>query len=134
MPPSLSGAETADLIQLRGLRAVGTHGVLPEERSRPQPFEVDLDLELDLTLPGRSDELGDTADYGAVAEAAAAVVAGEHSDLLEHLAERIAAAALAAAPGADAVTVALRKLRPPVPVPLATAGVTIRRTRPTSAT
>lgn len=86
---------------------------------------------MDLAVAGGSDDLADTADYGAVAEAAAGVIAGEHSDLLEHLAERIAAAALAAAPGAGAVTVCLRKLRPPVPVPLATAGVTIRRTRPT---
>lgn len=33
-----------DRIQLRGIRATGIHGVLPEERVRPQPFEVDLDL------------------------------------------------------------------------------------------
>ena len=38
-----------DRIQLRGLRAMGTHGVLPEEQQRAQPFEVDLDLEVDLS-------------------------------------------------------------------------------------
>jgi len=31
-------------IELRGLRLVGTHGVLAEEQERAQPFEVDLDL------------------------------------------------------------------------------------------
>lgn len=103
--------------------------MLPEERDRPQPFEVDLDLELDLTKAGDSDDLADTADYGAVAKAVAEEIGGEHADLLEHLAERIAVSVFAAAPLADAVTVRLRKLRPPVPVPLGTAGVTIHRTR-----
>jgi dihydroneopterin aldolase len=118
-----------DRLQLHGLRALGTHGVLPEERTRAQPFEADIELELDLGPAGRSDALADTVDYGAVAEAVAAVIAGEHSDLLEHLAERVAAATLASAAPARAVTVSLRKTRPPVPVELASAGVVIRRER-----
>lgn len=121
-----------DRIELRGLRALGTHGVLDEEKARPQPFEVDLDLHLDLRAPGASDALGDTVDYGAVAAAVEKEVAGAHADLLEHLAERLARAAAAAAsgsggPGVDAVTVTVRKLRPPVPVHLASAGVRIHR-------
>ena len=107
---------------------MGAHGVLPEEQSRAQPFEVDLDLDVDLTKAARSDALGDTVDYGSIAEIVAGVVAGSHSDLLEHLAERIAGAALAAgAPVASGVTVTVRKLRPPVAVDLASAGVTVRR-------
>ena len=119
-----------DTIELRGLRALGRHGVLDEERGRAQPFEVDLDLELDLHAAGRSDQLADTVDYGAVAESVVAVVEGEHCDLMEHLAERIARAALTApGPVVSAVTVSVRKLRPPVPSDLATAGVRIHRRR-----
>lgn len=123
-----------DTIELRGLRVVGRHGVLDEEHRRAQPFEVDLDLELDLGPAGASDALTDTVDYGAVAESVAEVVGGEHSELLEHLADRIARAAMAAASAGggapvDAVTVRIRKLRPPVPVDLASAGVRIRRER-----
>lgn len=118
-----------DRIELRGLRAVGTHGVLAEERRRAQPFEVDLDIVADLAPAGRSDELADTIDYGAVAEAVAGVVSGAHADLLEHLAQRIVDAVLAAGGGrAEAVTVTVRKLRPPVPVDLAASAVTITRT------
>lgn len=125
-----SGAGQSDRIELRGLRALGTHGVLPEERERSQPFEVDLDLTLDLKDAGRSDDLADTVDYGAVAEAVAAAVGGPHADLLEHLAERIARAALTTAgPRAAAVTVSVRKVRPPVGVDVDTAGVTIHRSR-----
>lgn len=119
-----------DAIELRGLRVSGTHGVLPEERTLPQPFEVDLDLELDLRRPGLTDDLADTVDYGAVAESVAAVVGGEHADLLEHLAERIAravVAALGAGRGVKSITVTVRKLRPPVAMSMASAGVRIRR-------
>lgn len=131
-------SETAglDVIELRGLRVIGTHGVLEEEKGRAQPFEVDLDLHLDLRAAGASDALADTIDYGAVASAVAAEVGGPHADLLEHLAERIARAVSAASSPAggrarlEAVTVTLRKLRPPVPVDLAVAGVRIHRAVP----
>ena len=46
-----------DRIDLRGFRALGTHGALPEEQVRAQPFEVDLDVFADLAAAGRSDEL-----------------------------------------------------------------------------
>lgn len=116
-----------DVIQLRGLRALGTHGVLPEERDRPQPFEVDLDVEADLRAAGRSDEVSDTIDYGALAALVAAVLEGERCALLERLAERIAESVLADG-RVRSVTVTVRKLRPPVPVLLGHAGV--RLTRP----
>lgn len=117
---------TSDRIELRGLRAVGTHGVLAEEQARAQPFEVDLDLDADLAPAGRSDDLADTVDYGALAERVASVVTGERHALLERLAERIAEAALADE-RVRSVTVTVRKLRPPVPVDLASAGVRVVR-------
>ena len=115
-----------DRVELRGLRGLGVHGVLPEEQSRPQPFEVDLDVEADLRAAGRSDSLDDTLDYGALAEVVARIVGGERHALLERLAERIAEAVLAD-PRATSVTVTVRKLRPPVPVDLAHAAVRITR-------
>ena len=115
-----------DRIELRGLRAVGTHGVLPEEKERAQPFEVDLDVEADLTDPGATDRLEDTVDYGSLAERVSKIVETERYALIERLAERIAECVLAD-PRAAAVTVTVRKLRPPVPVALETAAVRIRR-------
>ena len=117
-----------DLIELRGLRIVGICGALPEERERAQPLEIDLDVEADLAPSGASDALADTIDYGALCDAVAAVVAGGTPQLLEHLAAAIADAVLAVDPRATAVTVGVRKLRPPVPHALATSGVRIRRT------
>lgn len=117
-----------DVIELRGLRVVGTHGALPEEQVRAQPFEVDLDVHADLGPAGASDALGDTVDYGALAAAVERVVAAEHHQLLERLAQRIAEVALDD-PRVDGVTVAVRKLRPPVPQDLASSGVRITRHR-----
>ena len=118
----------ADTIEIRGLRVVGTHGVLAEEHERAQPFEVDLDVETDLSAAGASDDLGDTLDYGRLVERTAAVIAGEHHQLLERLAQLIADAVLADE-RVSGVTVTVRKLRPPVPYDLATAAARITRRR-----
>ncbi|MGI8810312.1 MAG: dihydroneopterin aldolase [Acidimicrobiales bacterium] len=112
---------------MAGLRLLGIHGALPEEADRAQPFEVDLDLTADLSVAGRSDILADTVDYGAVVAAVERVVTGERHRLLERLATRIADDVLALDLRITSVTVTVRKLRPPVPVDLASAGVTITR-------
>lgn len=115
-----------DRIELRGLRVVGIHGVLPEEQVRAQPFEIDLDVATDLRSAGISDRLVDTLDYGALAVRAAAVVSTERHALLERLAERIAQSVLEDG-RVRSVAVTIRKLRPPVEVDLGTAGVRVVR-------
>ena len=117
-----------DLLELRGLRVVATHGCLPEEKERPQPFELDLDIRFDMAPAAASDSVGDTVDYGGVVDAVGAMVAGEHFSLLETLAERVAQVVLDDA-RVTSVVVAVRKLRPPVAADLATAGVRITRSR-----
>lgn len=105
---------------------MGTHGVLAEERDRAQPFEVDVYLDVDLRAAGDSDDLADTLDYGTIVAQVAAVVTDERHALLERLAARIASELLADRRVAS-VTVDVRKLRPPVPVDLAWAGVRVVR-------
>ena len=119
-----------DEIRLRGLRVVGTHGVLAEEQTRAQPFEVDLVLSVDLAAAASSDELGDTIDYGEVAGVVAGIVAGEHVALLERLAGRIVDVVLGLDERIAAVDVTVTKLRPPVPVDLSSAAVRLVRARP----
>jgi dihydroneopterin aldolase len=115
-----------DRIELRGLRVVGTHGALPEEQVRAQPFEIDLDVEADLWEAGASDRLDDTLDYATMATKAAAVVTDEHHVLLERVAQRIADRLLEDQ-RVRSVSVTVRKLRPPVPLDVATCGVRVVR-------
>ena len=118
-----------DEIQLRGLRAVGTHGVLAEEQTRAQPFEVDVVLAVDLAAASASDDLADTVDYGEVTGVVAGIVEGEHFALLERLAGRIAEVVLGLDERIASVDVTVAKLRPPVPVDLASAAVRVVRAR-----
>jgi dihydroneopterin aldolase len=118
----------SDRIELRGLRLLCVVGVLDHELAVPQPVEVDLDVHCDLRRAGQSDDLADTVDYGHVCtlveEAALSPAA-----LLEALADRMAGLVLASDDRVTEVTVALRKLRPPVPQHLETSGVRITRSR-----
>jgi dihydroneopterin aldolase len=118
-----------DQIQLRGLRILGRCGVLAHEQAQDQPFEFDLDLVSDLRAAGESDELTDTVDYGAVCQLVEETVRSRPVALLEHLASRVADAVLATHERVESVTVAARKLRPPVPQDLATSAVRIERHR-----
>ena len=118
----------ADRIELRGIRALGIHGVQAEEQQRPQPFAVDLDVAVDLRPAGHTDDLATTIDYGALADAVVAEVGGPPAALMERLAQRIADRVLSlAGERATSVTVTLHKLRPPVAVDMASAGVRITR-------
>jgi len=115
-----------DTIEASGIRAFGCHGVLPEEQARAQPFEVDLRLEVDLAAAAASDRLEDTVDYGSLTVAVTRIVEDESYRLLERLADRIAGLCLSRS-GVRSVEVSVRKLRPPVPVQVASVGVTIHR-------
>ncbi|MBG01155.1 MAG: dihydroneopterin aldolase [Acidimicrobiaceae bacterium] len=118
----------ADLIELKGIKALGTIGVLPEEQERAQPFEVDISLESDLSKSGQTDQLTDTVNYAEIVEVVVNVISGESNQLLERVAQRIADETLRIH-AVDAVTITIRKLRPPVPHLVDHSAVTIRRER-----
>lgn len=115
-----------DRILISGLREMGMHGVLAEEQVRAQPFQVDLELAVDLAPAGASDDLADTVDYGALCDAVRRVVAGEHHQLLERLAARIAEVCRSDA-RVLGVVVEVRKLEPPVAGQIGSTGVRIER-------
>jgi len=118
----------ADVIELTGIRALGTIGVLAEERERAQPFEVDLSIEVDLRAAGRTDALEDTIDYARPVAIVTAVIERGGYQLLERVAQRIADDILQI-DGVKVVDVVVRKLRPPLPHDLASSAVRIRRSR-----
>ena len=118
-----------DRIELRDLRVVGTHGVLPEERERAQPFSLDITAWIDTAAAQRSDDLSDTVDYARLVQLAADVVTGHSFQLLEALAGRLADDLLLVDPRLAAVEVVVRKLHPPLALDIASTGVLVRRSR-----
>lgn len=117
-----------DQIRLSGIAATGYHGVFDHERREGQTFVADVVVHLDTRRAAAGDELAHTLDYGALAQQVAAVLAGERVDLIETVAERIAATVLAAG-AVQAVDVAVHKPQAPIPVPFGDVVVAIRRDR-----
>ena len=115
-----------DRVTLTGLRAHGYHGVLDFERRDGQEFVVDVVCELDVSVAGRTDDLSDTVDYGALATAVISDIVGDPVQLIETLAERIARTCLAEPP-VVAVEVTVHKPTAPIPVPFDDVAVTVRR-------
>jgi dihydroneopterin aldolase len=118
----------SDRISLRGLRVRGHHGVFDFERRDGQDFVVDVELELDLARAAAGDDVADTVHYGELAGRLAEVIAGEPVNLIETLAERLAAVCLADA-RVTAATVTVHKPQAPIPLEFADVAVTVRRTR-----
>ena len=102
-----------DRIVLEGMQFYGFHGVNPEEQALGQSYLVDLAVELDLSQAGQSDRLDDTVSYTRLYRVVQSVMEGESRNLLETAAQAIAAQVLAQFP-VDAVSVSVKKPRPPV--------------------
>lgn len=117
-----------DTIRLTGVRARGNHGVFDHERADGQDFVVDVAVEVDARVSSGSDDLEDTVHYGVVAEQVVAEIEGGPVDLIETLAERIAAAVLTHR-AALAVEVTVHKPQAPITVPFTDVSITIRRAR-----
>jgi dihydroneopterin aldolase/2-amino-4-hydroxy-6-hydroxymethyldihydropteridine diphosphokinase len=125
--PAARDAAPLDRIVLTGIRVHGNHGVYDFERREGQEFIVDATVELD-AAPA-ADQIAETVHYGVLAEQIAEVVAGDPVDLIETLAERIAAVVLSH-PAARRAEVTVHKPEAPIAVPFADVAVSITRSRP----
>jgi dihydroneopterin aldolase len=101
-------------------------GVLDQEIDQPQPVEIDLNVGADLSEAGRTDDLATTLDYGDLTDRIVRRATAQQFGLLERLAQVLCDEVLVD-PRVQSVTVAVRKLRPPVPHDLATSGVRLTR-------
>lgn len=120
-----------DQIAVRGVRAFGYHGVLPEERAQGQLFLVDAVLAVDTRRAAAGDDLEQTVDYAQVAQRMVAIIEGEPVNLIETLAQRLADSCLEA-PRVEAVELTVHKPDAPAGVPFGDISVTIVRTRAAS--
>lgn len=115
-----------DRITLTGVGSVGYHGVLDSEKQTGQPFFVDITMFTDFAKAAATDNVAHTVNYAEVAEVIREIVTGESLDLIETLAERIAAAVLEKFP-LLAVELTVHKPKAPIEVTFADVSVTIFR-------
>ena len=118
-----------DKILLQGMIFYGYHGVNSAEKAQGQRFVVDLELERDHRAAGASDDIADTVNYAAVYAVVRDIMEGKSHNLLEHIAETIAARALSEF---DIRAVGVRVKKPEVAIKgsiLSYAGVEIYRVR-----
>ncbi|MSV53219.1 MAG: dihydroneopterin aldolase [Actinobacteria bacterium] len=120
-------AVVSDIIMLTGIRGHGHHGVFPQERRDGQEFIVDINVHLASSNAAKSDALADTVNYAVVADMVHERIIGEPVDLIETLAENIAAAVLSLS-GVSRVEVTVHKPQAPIAVPFA--DVALRIVRP----
>ncbi|HEY3907781.1 MAG TPA: dihydroneopterin aldolase [Streptosporangiaceae bacterium] len=117
-----------DRISLLGLRVFGRHGVLPQERVDGQDFIIDATLWLDLRPAASADDLELTVSYADVAHRLHKIVAGEPVQLIETLAERLAAACLEDHL-VEQAEITVHKPSAPIGLPFSDVTVTVVRNR-----
>ena len=115
-----------DRISIKDLRVATRIGVTPQERAAPQNVLISVDIWKDLTRPGTTDDLADTIDYHAVCVEIAAMVRAAETNLLEHLAEKIAAQ-IGGLSGGNRVSVEVTKESVPIPEDVGAVSVRIER-------
>jgi len=117
-----------DRVYLHGLRVDTVIGVHPHERNMRQTLLLDLDIGCDTRSAAAADELSLALDYAALADRVRDFVAGSTCQLIETLAEEVAALVIAefgvpwlrvrlckpgAVPEAQAVGVVIERPRQP---------------------
>jgi dihydroneopterin aldolase len=115
-----------DTISLVGVRVHAHHGVFDFERESGQTFVIDVTVHLDVSRAAADDDLAGTVHYGELAERVVSAVSADPVDLIETVAERVAAVALSW-PAVQLAEVAVHK--PDAPIDADFEDVVVRITR-----
>ena len=111
------------IIALKGLGALANHGVYDFERDRNQRFSADIVMWVETA--GATDDITATVSYADIADEAMAVLTGTAVDLIETLAETIAARVMGHE-GVVGTEVTVHKPDAPIDHPFADVSVTVR--------
>lgn len=111
-------------ITLSGLRFHAYHGVMAQERQTGGEFLVDLQVMCDLEKAVLSDDLSDTLNYGTLYDLVHQEMM-QPSQLLEHVAGRIAQRVFDGFTQVENVVITVTKVNPPMGADLKGASVTL---------
>ncbi|MBQ9667434.1 MAG: dihydroneopterin aldolase [Prevotella sp.] len=109
-------------IYIAGLRLHARHGVMEQERRVGGEFEVTLSVDYDISRAMETDDVADTLSYADLCDYVRSEMAVP-SNLLEHVAGRIARGILQRWPQVGAVNLSITKLNPPMGADCDGAGV-----------
>lgn len=129
--PALPAPEL-DRISIERLHVHGRHGVFAHERASGQDFYIDAEVWIDTRAAAQTDQIDDTLHYGHLMRALYEVAMKEPVDLLETLAERLAAVTFAFS-GPQAVRITVHKPQAPVKLRFQDVTVSVLRYRPEGA-
>ena len=115
----------ASYIRLEGLRFHAFHGVMPQEKKVGGDFLVTLRVGYPLATAMASDDVNDTLDYAALYRLVEQEMR-QPSNLLEHVAGRIAEAIEKAFPQVSSIDLTLTKQNPPMGADCQGASVELR--------
>ncbi|ODN71353.1 dihydroneopterin aldolase [Methylobrevis pamukkalensis] len=118
-----------DRIFLTRLAVFGHHGLLPEEAVLGQRFYISVEVRMDLSPAGRGDDFASTVSYADLAAIAHDIATARRFEMIEALAEAIAAECLGRFAAIDSMVVRVEKPSAPVPYALDSVAVEIERFR-----
>ena len=116
-----------DRIRLNRIAVYAYHGAFAEEATLGQRFFISAEAALSLQEAGQNDDLSKTVHYGELALLLHKIATEERHNLIEALAERLAAVALETFGLIRAITITIEKPNAPIPLPMD--GVTVEITR-----
>lgn len=116
-----------DEIRIEGLKVFAHHGVYAEETKNGQDFIVNTILYTDISQAGRTDDLERTVNYGTVCHFITDWMQENTCQLLEAVAERLAAALLLEYKSLAAVDLEIQKPHAPIKLPFGNVSVKVHR-------
>jgi len=117
--------QTKTSIHINRLRIYAYHGVLPQERTVGNDYEVSLCLYVNAVGALYNDDLNSTVNYAEVIDVVKSQMAIP-SDLLEHVASRIRRALVQRFPLIYGGEIYIAKLAPPISAQMQSVGVSIK--------
>lgn len=111
-------------VHIDGLRVFARHGVLPQERTVGNTFEVSVRLDFDARDAMVADSLADTVNYAEAVEIIRQEMS-RPSRLLENAVYRIHQALIEHFPTITGGHISLYKLQPPIPAEMRRVGFSI---------
>lgn len=118
-----------DRVILKGMVFYSHVGVLPHEKEKGQDFELDVVFYCHTIQAAKTDEIGQTIDYGQAYRLIKKIVEEATCDLIEKLADLVADMLLQTFLLAAAVTVTVKKPHAPIDGQFEYMGVSITRER-----